>query len=80
VVADEDCTRQVVKNPVPTAAKRFDVSPERACLILLPATLWTASEVTFIPYKNTPRAPKTCNIPKKTENVVIEARGRSMAA
>ena len=49
VVAEDDCTKAVSKNPVNTPFKRLEVMELNICLILDPATFWMPSLITFIP-------------------------------
>ena len=68
VVADEDWTRHVVRNPVNTPATLFCVIYERISLSRLPATFWMPSLIIFIPNRKTPREPRilrTVDIPDR---------------
>ena len=58
VVAEEDCTRAVIRNPVKTPRNLFLVIELKICLILLPAAFCIPSLITFIPKIKNPRAPK----------------------
>jgi hypothetical protein len=49
VVAEEDCTTVVTKNPVRTPKNLLEVMADRILLIFWPATLWSDSLIIFIP-------------------------------
>ncbi|OPZ73710.1 MAG: hypothetical protein BWY82_01033 [Verrucomicrobia bacterium ADurb.Bin474] len=57
VVADDDWTRQVTENPVPTAAKRFCVTVRMALRSWSPESFCSDSDMIFIPKRNMPRLP-----------------------
>jgi hypothetical protein len=70
VVAEDDCTRQVVINPVKTPANLFCVIYERIFRRRLPATFWMPSLITFIPNKNTPREPRILRVADRVDIII----------
>lgn len=61
VVADDDCTKLVVKRPVRTPLKRLPVAEANAARMRAPANFWIPSDMTFMPKRKTPRAPRMVN-------------------
>ena len=58
VVAEEDWSKQVVRNPVPTPATRLWVIVAITWRILSPAVFWIPSLRVFMPKRNIPRLPR----------------------
>jgi hypothetical protein len=65
VVADEDWMTEVIKKPVVIPKNLLDVMVAKIDLILSPASFKSASLITFIPNKKTPKAPINCSISVK---------------
>jgi hypothetical protein len=59
VLAELDWTTTVMINPVTTAMNRLDVRWPSKLLSLEPATFWRASDMIFMPKRNTPNAPRS---------------------
>ena len=62
VVAEEDWITEVMKNPVRIPKNLFEVMVANIFLILFPARFISASLITFIPNRKSPRAPKSCKM------------------
>ncbi len=61
VVAELDCTTAVIIIPVRIPLKRFEVIAVRMERILSPATFCNDSLSIFIPKRNSPSEPNSCN-------------------
>ena len=62
VVALEDWIIAVIKRPVRTLFKEFEVIAASMPLIFSPATFWRAPLISVIPYRNRPREPNSFSI------------------
>ena len=71
VVADEDCIKAVISNPVKTPIKRFEVIADRIDRMRSPAIFCKPSLIVFIPYKNKPNDPTSLRKSKNEYSILL---------